>query len=332
MPGSLGHARVGAVMTSEVIEALTGRVGGSLPMRPTGGRTEREGTTMSTDNAGRSTPRAAVEGAAARPLRRVLAVDGWSTAGFGVVLLAAARPLSGVLGLPTAWSVPFGVAMLGGAAALGLIAARPRIPAGLVAAVAAGNALAGAALAVLALAPVLPLTGWGTAFLLSGTAVVAVFAALEYAALRRAAARTRAEEAAAEERLRGLVAAQQRAWEAGDGPAFAATFTEDADFVAVDGSHIRTRAGIAAAMQEGFDTFMKDTRLTDPRTWHIRFAGPDVAVVVTGGVCVLWPGAKTGRPQDLSIQTRVAVREGGTWLFTTFQNGRMRPPEPPPER
>jgi uncharacterized protein (TIGR02246 family) len=142
----------------------------------------------------------------------------------------------------------------------------------------------------------------------------------------------RAAEEAARDELRGLVAAQQRAWAAGDGTAFAATFTEDADFVAVDGSHLRTRAGIAASTQEGFDTFMAGTRLTDPREWHIRFAGPDLAVVVTSGVSVLWPGARTGRPQDLSIQTRVAVREGGAWLFTSFQNGRMRPPEPPPAR
>jgi uncharacterized protein (TIGR02246 family) len=139
-------------------------------------------------------------------------------------------------------------------------------------------------------------------------------------------------EAAARDHLRGLVAAQQRAWAAGDGAAFAATFTEDADFVAVDGSHLRTRSGIAASMQEGFDGFMAGTRPTDPREWHIRFAGPDLAVVVTSGVCVLWPGTDTGRPEDLSIQTRVAVRGDGGWLFTAFQNGRMRPPAPPPAR
>ncbi|WP_433696689.1 SgcJ/EcaC family oxidoreductase [Nocardiopsis sp. CA-288880] len=140
-----------------------------------------------------------------------------------------------------------------------------------------------------------------------------------------------AQEAAREE-LRALVAAPQRAWAAGDGAAFAAAFTEDADFVAVDGSHLRTRAGIAASMQEGFDTFMAGTRLTDPQAWHIRFVGSDLAVVITSGVCVLWPGARTGRPEDLSVQTRVAVRENGAWLFTSFQNGRMRPPEPPPAR
>ncbi|GAA2382616.1 hypothetical protein GCM10010420_00690 [Streptomyces glaucosporus] len=118
-------------------------------------------------------------------LRTVLRVDGWSTALFGVVLLAGGGLLDGPLGLPLAWSVPFGVAMLGGAAALGLIAGYPRIPPRLSAAVVAGNALSCAALLILTFSGALPLTGPGTAFMLTGAAVVAVYAGLEYAGRRR---------------------------------------------------------------------------------------------------------------------------------------------------
>jgi hypothetical protein len=121
----------------------------------------------------------------AGPLRTILRIDGWSTAVFGVVMLAAAQPLSGPLGLPTAWSIPFGVAMLGGAAALGLIAAHPRIPARHVAFVVAGNALSCVALLALAFTEVIPLTGLGMAFMLVGALVVAVYAGLELAGLRR---------------------------------------------------------------------------------------------------------------------------------------------------
>ncbi|GII94393.1 hypothetical protein [Sinosporangium siamense] len=133
---------------------------------PTGTRRPLE-----TDNAG--------------PLRTVLRIDGWSTGVFGVVMLAAAQPLSGPLGLPTAWSIPFGVAMLGGAAVLGLIAGYPRIPARYAAYVVAGNTLSCVALLVLVFADVIPLTGLGTAFLLTGALVVAVYAGLEFAGLRR---------------------------------------------------------------------------------------------------------------------------------------------------
>jgi len=119
-------------------------------------------------------------------LRTMLRVDGWSTGGFGVVLLAAGPALRDPLGLPPAWSIPFGIAMLGGAAALLLIAGYPDIPRNLAITVVAGNSLSAVAMLVLVFVGAMPLTGWGTAFMLVGAAVVAVFAALEAIALRRA--------------------------------------------------------------------------------------------------------------------------------------------------
>ncbi|MFD1932337.1 MULTISPECIES: hypothetical protein [Nonomuraea] len=118
-------------------------------------------------------------------LRTILRIDGWSTAVFGVVMLAGGQALSGPLGLPTAWSVPLGVAMLGGAAALGLIAGYPRIPARLGGYVVAGNALSCAGQLVLAFAGLIPLTGWGVAFMLAGAVVVAVFAIFQLVGLRQ---------------------------------------------------------------------------------------------------------------------------------------------------
>lgn len=117
-------------------------------------------------------------------LRLILRIDSWGTAVFAVFLLAGAPWLSGPLGIPADWSVPFGVAMLGGAAALGLIAGYPVIPYRLGAAVVAGNVLSCAALLVLVLTGVLPLNGPGTAFMLFGAALVAVFAALQYGGWR----------------------------------------------------------------------------------------------------------------------------------------------------
>lgn len=131
-------------------------------------------------------PRAAVGGAAAERVRTILRIDGWSTAVFGVTLLAAWRPFSGWFGLPPPWSVPFGVAMLGGAAALGLIAGYPWIPVRYVALVVAGNALSCVALVILVLAGAIPLSGLGVAFMLTGAAVVAVYAGLEFLGLRHA--------------------------------------------------------------------------------------------------------------------------------------------------
>ncbi|MGW0431360.1 hypothetical protein ACWDV4_02245 [Micromonospora sp. NPDC003197] len=117
-------------------------------------------------------------------LRTVLLIDAWSTLAFGVFLLAGGSWLSGPLGLPTTWSVPIGVAMLGGAAALGLIAGYPRIPARLALTVVAGNLLCGVALVLLTISDLLPLTGFGTVFMLFGAVLVVVGAALEFVGYR----------------------------------------------------------------------------------------------------------------------------------------------------
>lgn len=125
--------------------------------------------------------------------------------------------------------------------------------------------------------------------------------------------------------LTRLLDEQAAAWQAGDGAAFAATFTEDAHFVSVVGELISGRASLAAVMQEGLDGFMKNTRWSSPRHITIRFPTHDTAVMVTDGVCVLRDGARTCREEDLSIQTRGAVKAGGRWLFTSFQNTRIMP-------
>lgn len=121
---------------------------------------------------------------ASETLRRALRIDAWSTAAFGVVLLAGATLLVVPFGLPVYWSIPFGIAMLGGAASLGLIAGYPRIPTKFAIFVIAGNALSFVALVALTFSNLIPLTGFGIVFFLSGALVVAAFAIAESIGLR----------------------------------------------------------------------------------------------------------------------------------------------------
>jgi uncharacterized protein (TIGR02246 family) len=114
------------------------------------------------------------------------------------------------------------------------------------------------------------------------------------------------------------------AW-GGDGAAFAATFTEDADFVDVTGGHFHGRAAIEDTMTQGFATFMANTRMSEPEKRTVEFVAPDLAVVINSRNCVLRGDQQECRPEDLSIQTKVAVRQDGRWLYRTFQNTRMRP-------
>ncbi|WP_327147733.1 hypothetical protein [Nocardia sp. NBC_01329] len=118
-------------------------------------------------------------------LRRTLRLDGWGTGAFGILMLAGAVPLRDPLGMPVSWSVPFGVAMLGGALVLLLIAGYPIISPRHAAGVVAVNSVCVLGLLALPFAGLLDLTGFGVVFFLIGAAVVAVFAALEYAGLRR---------------------------------------------------------------------------------------------------------------------------------------------------
>jgi uncharacterized protein (TIGR02246 family) len=126
-----------------------------------------------------------------------------------------------------------------------------------------------------------------------------------------------------EHEIRALHKRMLEAWGAGDGEAFAAPFSDDAVFVAFDGSVLRGRAQIAASHQELFDRWLKDSRLVEERT-EIRSVGADFAIVHTIGSTVMRGKTKPAPERD-SIQTLVAVRDGGGWSFVSFQNTRIRP-------
>jgi uncharacterized protein (TIGR02246 family) len=133
-----------------------------------------------------------------------------------------------------------------------------------------------------------------------------------------------------EQALEQLERRQAEAWANGDGTAWAATFTEDADFIDWMGGHLDGRAAIAESFQQGFDTFMAGTRLSTPEKRQVRFVTPDLAFIVTNGTCVLQPGATQCLKEDLSIQTRLAVRHEQNWLFTSFHNSRIKTGAPGP--
>ncbi|MBF6237200.1 SgcJ/EcaC family oxidoreductase [Nocardia otitidiscaviarum] len=118
-----------------------------------------------------------------------------------------------------------------------------------------------------------------------------------------------------------LLHAQMDAWAAGDGAAFAATFTDDAVFISVLGEYICGRAELATVMQQGFDGFMRGTRMSEPTTLTIDFPVPDLAVMVTITPRPSPPGVRTA---EESIQTRLATRVNGAWRFTNFHNTHRR--------
>lgn len=118
------------------------------------------------------------------------------------------------------------------------------------------------------------------------------------------------------------------AWKAGNGQQFAASFTENADYVVFDGTHLRGRTAIAQAHQELFEGLMRGSELVGGAITDFQLLAPTVALLhSTGAVRMRWQKkAPVGRS---SIQTLVAVQqESGSWQFTAFQNTRIAPPGP----
>jgi uncharacterized protein (TIGR02246 family) len=128
--------------------------------------------------------------------------------------------------------------------------------------------------------------------------------------------------------ISALLQALVDAWGRGDGEAFGALFTEDADYVAFNGYHMKGRRQIAAVHQQLFDTVLKGTRLgggdTTQSVTTLRFLAPDVALFHSSGG-VRWPGQEQAPAEQNSVQTFVLVKQDDQWRITAFQNTRVQP-------
>lgn len=125
-------------------------------------------------------------------------------------------------------------------------------------------------------------------------------------------------EAAGDARL--LVANIERAWNSHDMDAFANLFTDDADFVNIEGTRWRGRAAIKDAHAFVHKTIFKQNRLTINDT-TIKQLSPDVVVARS-----TWhlEGQTTMKgesvPSRTGILTNVLVRSGSTWKIAVAQN------------
>ena len=131
--------------------------------------------------------------------------------------------------------------------------------------------------------------------------------------------------------------AQEAAWDSGDGPGFAAPFSEDADFVNIFGGVFEGQPAIAKQHSMIFAGPYKGTHLT-ATVRKITFPANDVALIetelVVSGVHAMPPGMTP--PADGLLKTRmkyVAHKADGTWRFIAAQNTVIHPmpPMPPPQ-
>jgi uncharacterized protein (TIGR02246 family) len=123
------------------------------------------------------------------------------------------------------------------------------------------------------------------------------------------------------------------AWNIHDAHAFAATFTEDADFTNVAGTHANGRANIEAFHAPMFAGVFKDSHQAG-QIRSIRYLRPDLA-----SVDVDWQmtGAKTpdglARPPRKGLLDFVMVRQSdGAWLIEVMHNIELSSSSPAPAK
>jgi uncharacterized protein (TIGR02246 family) len=123
------------------------------------------------------------------------------------------------------------------------------------------------------------------------------------------------------------------AWDRGDGAAYGAMFTPDADYIDVTGTHTHGGAAIGHAHQFLFDGPLKGSKLGGIGNIadRVQFLAPDVALVIGGGRSRL-AGQAEAPPDRQSVNTTVLVKRDGAWRVRAFQNNRVQPHPfgPPP--
>jgi len=112
------------------------------------------------------------------------------------------------------------------------------------------------------------------------------------------------------------------AWTKGDGAAFAAQFTEDADVINVNGTPFRGRPAIARQMQLIFDTAFKGSTHQDRRLEEARNLTPDIVLVVSSATIAVPTGPLA--PEARSRQTFLMVRDEGQWRIRHWHNTPIR--------
>jgi uncharacterized protein (TIGR02246 family) len=136
----------------------------------------------------------------------------------------------------------------------------------------------------------------------------------------------RADDGAADEAaIRGIPLQMIDAWNAGDGGAYAAPFSDTADFVAFEGTHVRGRRAIAEFHQRLFDTELAGTRL-EGQVKFVRLLKPDIAVIHARTSTYLAGRAETA-PCRESMQIFVVVRQDSEWRVESLLNARKLTPE-----
>ena len=126
--------------------------------------------------------------------------------------------------------------------------------------------------------------------------------------------------------LENIVDRLEAAWNTMDGPAFAAAFAANADFVTIRGEHYRGRPAIAAGHAAIFRTIYSGS--TSRCTVEaVRLLRPQVALVHVHSLLEAPQGPLAGR--HAARFSLVVIKEPGGWEIAALHNTLEAPQGPP---
>jgi uncharacterized protein (TIGR02246 family) len=120
-----------------------------------------------------------------------------------------------------------------------------------------------------------------------------------------------------------VATALETAWNNGDGDAFAAPFTEDADFVNIRAEFHHGRAAIAGGHLGIFRSIYAGSR-NQYSVRSARLLQTDVAVAHVDALLDVPAGSLAG--QHRALFSMVLVRDGSGWKIASFHNTLQPPP------
>ena len=109
-------------------------------------------------------------------------------------------------------------------------------------------------------------------------------------------------------------------WNAGDAAAYAALFTEDADYITYFGLRLKGRQAIDEGHRDLFKMPIKIEAADEP---SVRMLSDTDALVIATGASVVNGEREPGRD---SVLTYTAVHTPDGWRFASFQNTRVGRP------
>ena len=128
---------------------------------------------------------------------------------------------------------------------------------------------------------------------------------------------THAQTPADDAQIKTLVQMMDDGWNKKDGDLFAKGFADNADYVVINGMHIKGRQAIAGGHQGIFNTVYKETSLKTEVT-SIRYIRPDIAVVhVDAHLTGTSNGQKIDNKARMTLTTEKTI---SGWQIDAFQN------------